>query len=230
MIKLLFKLPWGQIAQRGMDSFSIVLDFQEVSELAPHLGRRSVVRIGQKLILQRPDEPLHERILELLSLTLTHLECPEKPPHYNGIVRGGFDMNNYLAFVSLSVAGMILLAGCQEQTQRSEKMTESFQNTLEKHHSLKHVIQGDPQRRELEVPGISAAVILPDGTAWLGVSGQSSESEAMNSAMLFGLGSVTKTYIAALVLQLAEEGSLSIEDSIGGWIPELGQIDKEITI
>ena len=139
-------------------------------------------------------------------------------------------MNNYLALVSLSVAGMLLLAGCQEHTQRSEKMTESFQNTLEKHHSRKHIIQGDPQRRELEVPGISAAVIYPDGTAWLGVSGKSSESEAMSSAMLFGLGSVTKTYIAALVLQLVEEGSLSIEDSVGEWIPELGQIDKEITV
>ena len=97
-------------------------------------------------------------------------------------------------------------------------MAKPFQETL------------DQQRHELKVPGISAAVILPDGTRWLGVSGKSSDSEAMNSAMLFGLGSVTKIYIAALVLQLAEEGALSVEDPVGHWIPELGQIDGNIKI
>jgi len=112
----------------------------------------------------------------------------------------------------------------------AEKMAKPFQETLEIQHSIKHIIQGDQQRHELKVPGISAAVILPDGTTWLGVSGKSSDSEAMNSAMLFGLASVTKTYIAALILQLAGEGALSVEDSIRHWIPELGQIDGNITI
>jgi len=88
----------------------------------------------------------------------------------------------------------------------------------------------DQKRQELKVPGISAAVILSDGTTWLGASGKSSDSEAMNSALLFGLGSVTKTYIAALILQLAGEGALSVEDSIGHWITGLGRIDGNITI
>jgi len=113
----------------------------------------------------------------------------------------------------------------------AEKMARPFQETLEMQQSIKHITQqGDQQRQELKVPGISAAVILPDGTKWLGVSGKSSEGEDMNSAMLFGLASVTKTYIAALVVQLAEEGALSVEDPIGHWIPELGQIDGNITI
>lgn len=100
----------------------------------------------------------------------------------------------------------------------AEKTEKLFQETLDK------------QRDELKVPGVSAAVILPDGTTWLGVSGKSSDSEAMNSAMLFGLGSVTKTYVAALILQLAQEGALSLEDSVGNWITELGQIDRNIKI
>jgi D-alanyl-D-alanine carboxypeptidase len=100
----------------------------------------------------------------------------------------------------------------------NEKMVKPFQETL------------NQQRQELKVPGISAAVILPDSTTWLGVSGKSSDSEAMDSTMLFGLGSVTKTYIATLLLQLVEEGALSVEDTLGHWIPVSGQIDGNIKI
>ena len=82
-----------------------------------------------------------------------------------------------------------------------EKMAKLFQETLEMQHSIEHTMQGDQQGHELKVPGISAAVIFPDNSTWLGTSGKSSNSEAINSDMLFGLGSVTKTYIAALILQ-----------------------------
>ena len=139
-------------------------------------------------------------------------------------------MNRSLGLIALFTTSTLLVTGCREQVPMAEKMAKPFQETLEMQHSIKHIIHGDQQRHELKVPGISAAVILPDGTTWLGVSGKSSDSEAMNSAMLFGLASVTKTYIAALILQLAEEGALSVEDSIGHWIPELGQIDGSIKI
>ena len=99
-----------------------------------------------------------------------------------------------------------------------QAMAKPFQQTL------------DQQRQGLKVPGISAAVILPEGITWLGVSGKSSDIKAMNSSMLFGLGSVTKTYIAALVLQLTEEGLLSVEDPVGKWMPESGRIDRNITL
>jgi D-alanyl-D-alanine carboxypeptidase len=88
----------------------------------------------------------------------------------------------------------------------------------------------DRQRQQLGIPGVSAVVTLPDGTTWLGVSGKSSASEAMDSAKLFGLASVSKTYIAALVVQLEAEGLLSVDDPIGTWVPELGRIDRNIPI
>jgi D-alanyl-D-alanine carboxypeptidase len=99
----------------------------------------------------------------------------------------------------------------------AEKIAKPFQETLD-------------QQRHAKIPGISAAVILPDCTTWQGVSGKSSDSELMNSTMLFGLGSVTKTYIAALVLQLTQEGALALEDSLENWISELDQIDGNIKI
>jgi len=52
----------------------------------------------------------------------------------------------------------------------------------------------------------------------------------MDSDMLFGLASVSKTYIAALAVQLEAEGLLSVDDPIGKWIPDLGRIDRNIPI
>ncbi len=119
-------------------------------------------------------------------------------------------MNRILGLIASFAIITLLATGGREQAHTAEKIARPFQETL------------DQQRTELEVPGISAAVILPDGTTWLGKSGKSSDSEAMNSALIFGLGSVTKTYIVALVLQLAEEDNLSVEDTVGRWITELG--------
>ena len=98
-------------------------------------------------------------------------------------------MSRYFGSIVLCIAYMLTGTGCQERLPIAEKMTNPLQETL------------DQQQLELQIPGISAAVIFPDNSTWLGTSGKSSNSEAINSDMLFGLGSVTKTYIAALILQ-----------------------------
>jgi D-alanyl-D-alanine carboxypeptidase len=120
-----------------------------------------------------------------------------------------------LAFVVLSMSS---IATGQMQAQTPERMAKSFQETIEQ------------QRQQLKIPGLTAAVILPDGTTWLGASGKASDSEAMDSGKLFGLASVSMTYIAALVVQLEAEGLLSVDDSIGKWVPDLGQIDGNIPL
>ena len=120
--------------------------------------------------------------------------------------------------IALFAGSVALGTGCIKQPQMANQMIQPFQQIL------------DQQRQEYSVPGLSAAVILPDSTIWVGSSGHSSDSEAVDASMLFGLGSVTKTYIAALVLQLEEEGALSADQAIGQWIPGLSQIDDNITI
>ncbi len=100
----------------------------------------------------------------------------------------------------------------------AENLTNSFQETLEL------------QRLQLHIPGLSAAVILPDGSTWRGVSGKSSDTEAMRSDMLFALASVAKVYTAALVVQLDAEGRLSLDDPIGKWVPDLGRIDPNLPL
>jgi D-alanyl-D-alanine carboxypeptidase len=127
-------------------------------------------------------------------------------------------MSRAPVLIALFTICILLVAGCQRQTLMTEELTKPFQETLEQ------------QRRRFDVPGVSAAVILPDGTTWLGVSGMSSDTQAMEPDMLFGLASASKTYTAALVTELEAEGRLSVDDPIGKWIPDLGRIDPDILI
>jgi len=65
-----------------------------------------------------------------------------------------------------------------------------------------------------DVMGCSAAVLLADGEMWQGVTGICCEGVPVSSDMLFAVGSITKNYIVAIALQLAEEGTLSLDDPL----------------
>lgn len=78
--------------------------------------------------------------------------------------------------------------------------------------------------------GVSLAVIAPGGETWVAVSGVSHGSAPITPDMLFSVGSATKTFTAAVILQLAEEGVLSLEDSLSEWLPDYPHIDNSISI
>jgi D-alanyl-D-alanine carboxypeptidase len=80
--------------------------------------------------------------------------------------------------------------------------------------------------------GVSAAVIVTGEGEWAGVGGMSDPKTAkpIQPDMLFDIASVGKTFTAALVLQLVEEGRLSLEDSIHEWLPEFPNINSNVTI
>ena len=60
----------------------------------------------------------------------------------------------------------------------------------------------------LEVGGISACVILPNGSIWQGVAGNSHEGVSITPDMHFIIASNTKTFISTLVMMQVEEGTL----------------------
>ena len=81
-----------------------------------------------------------------------------------------------------------------------------------------------------QAKGISAAVILPDGETWTGSSGISHGDVPIDAATVFAAGSIGKSFTAAVVHQLAEEGLISLDDPIGMWLPEFAHIDPSIPI
>ena len=84
--------------------------------------------------------------------------------------------------------------------------------------------QGDPHL------GVAAAVLDPGYAVWTGASGNSTPETPMSPGMVFDVGSVAKNFEAALVLQLAEEGKLCLDDSLSQWLPPLTNVSGDITI
>lgn len=88
----------------------------------------------------------------------------------------------------------------------------------------------DENIEDIDGRGVSAAVIMPGRPIWKGVAGISHDTVKISPDMLFAIGSVTKNFVATLTLKLAEEGKLSLEDSLHSWLPSYQHIDSNITI
>ncbi|HEX2787403.1 MAG TPA: serine hydrolase [Ignavibacteria bacterium] len=84
-------------------------------------------------------------------------------------------------------------------------------------------------RTSYNIPGMSAIVILPEGT-WEGTSGISDSGSTMTYSHSFGIGSITKNIIAATILKLQEKNLLNIDDKIIMYLPRYDNIDSNITI
>jgi D-alanyl-D-alanine carboxypeptidase len=87
-------------------------------------------------------------------------------------------------------------------------------------------------RTNQNMTGASAAVVLPGYGLWLGTSGHSYGQVPIRPQTRFEFASITKTFVAAAILRLAEEGRLSLEDTVGQWLPALAcsNISPAITI
>jgi D-alanyl-D-alanine carboxypeptidase len=79
------------------------------------------------------------------------------------------------------------------------------------------------------IKGVSAAVVIPGAGNWTGTHGESHAGVPINSSMVLGLGSNTKTYVASLILKMEEQNLLSVNDTIGSWIQH-PNVNGQITI
>lgn len=63
------------------------------------------------------------------------------------------------------------------------------------------------------IPGISVAIGLGDSLAWAGAAGYDDISRRIpvKTDDRFGVGSITKTFVATVILQLVEEGKLDLD-------------------
>jgi D-alanyl-D-alanine carboxypeptidase len=81
------------------------------------------------------------------------------------------------------------------------------------------------------VPGV--IVVVRDGRRTVRVAGGSARFKPrrpMRISDRFRIGSLTKTYVATVVLQLAGEGKLSLDDSIERWLPGMVPNGQNVTL
>jgi D-alanyl-D-alanine carboxypeptidase len=89
----------------------------------------------------------------------------------------------------------------------------------------------DAFRADEAIPGISATVAFPDGTSWTGVGGLAdvARKTRVTTGTSFAVASVSKTFLSALILELAHEHRLRLDDRINRYVPDLA-LDPRITI
>ena len=86
----------------------------------------------------------------------------------------------------------------------------------------------DNQVQNKGVAGLQAAVRLPSGETWLGTAGSAefSPDRPIEDDTQFAIASVTKTFIAALILSLAEEGKVDLDTPFGTYFRDAPRKDK----
>jgi D-alanyl-D-alanine carboxypeptidase len=89
----------------------------------------------------------------------------------------------------------------------------------------------DQLRERYGIPGISVTILFPDGTTWVGVSGVADVATKTRvvPSTSFAIASVTKTFTAALIMALAEDGRLGLDDQVREYLPDL-RISAKITV
>jgi D-alanyl-D-alanine carboxypeptidase len=78
----------------------------------------------------------------------------------------------------------------------------------------------DSLRTAIGAIGASAAVVFADGRIWAGTSGHAWSGHPVDRETAFDIGSITKPFTAALILRLAQEGRLGIDDPVSKWLPD----------
>lgn len=89
----------------------------------------------------------------------------------------------------------------------------------------------DRLRSKLSIPGVSVAILWDDGRSWLGVSGRADVAgrRPVTPDSGFALASISKSFTAAVVLQLVEEGRLSLDEPVAPRLPAYA-LDPRVTV
>ena len=110
--------------------------------------------------------------------------------------------------------GFMILAACSDQsapTPDAPLLTQSELQTQLDAVQLAHA----------NIPGFSLAVVLPDGTLISASTGMAAPGgQVMSADTPVRLASISKTFVAAAVLRLEEEGKVQLDDSIAQYVDD----------
>ena len=87
----------------------------------------------------------------------------------------------------------------------------------------------DDWAREPGHRGVSASVILADGHEWVGTAGvEGAETDLLPNHLIW-IASITKSMTGAVILGLADDGELTLEDPVSRWLDDNRNVDPDIT-
>jgi D-alanyl-D-alanine carboxypeptidase len=124
-------------------------------------------------------------------------------------------MRGVLAAVLILVVPTLVIAGCTVTPSSDEAELGSL---------LDDVVAAG-------APGV-LVVMREDGKVHSEARGFAARSGSipMRADERFRIGSITKTFVAVLVLQLVEDGALRLDDTVERWLPDLVPGGREITV
>jgi CubicO group peptidase (beta-lactamase class C family) len=125
-----------------------------------------------------------------------------------------------------AIAAAALLAGCTSAPAETAAATDDTTRSAERSDALfERVLTPDE-------PGCSAAVGIEGDVVWTGVGGLAdvSTGRPIETSTTFAIASVTKQFTATVVLLLAHEDRLSIDDPLSTWVPGLPAWSSSVTI
>ncbi len=153
-------------------------------------------------------------------------------------------MKRVKAATAVLVAGTVALTGCTSSTTASTTASSSTSASAAAGSGSASVSAGDQPAyvanvtdsvrktmQENKIPGAVVLISSPDQGAWTGTFGTRTwgATEPMQATDHFRIGSNTKTMTSTVILQLAQEGKLSLDDPISKYIPNVPGGDQ-ITI
>jgi CubicO group peptidase (beta-lactamase class C family) len=94
---------------------------------------------------------------------------------------------------------------------------------------LQHVVA--VVRQDYQIPRIAVAVTVPGEGCWVSASGLANTASGapLQLSDEFPVGSITKTFTATVILQLVQQGKLSLSAPLSRWLPYV-QDARRITI
>lgn len=128
--------------------------------------------------------------------------------------------------IGILFVALICIAGCSPQPAATEQAQNDPIETV-----MDQLIQ------ENEIPGLCFSIIYPDGTQEAYAAGWSDAEQQVRMTtdhVLFS-GSIGKTYAAAVILQMVDEGRIQLDDRIVDYFPEIDWLERlpninEITV
>jgi CubicO group peptidase (beta-lactamase class C family) len=90
----------------------------------------------------------------------------------------------------------------------------------------------DQLRERYAIPGISVAIVMPDGSTWVGTSGLAdvAAGRRVSPSTSFAIASISKTFTSALILSLAEEGRINLDAPVRTYLPALKKVGSRVLV